>query len=83
MCWCNPSIRTICCGGDDCYPILKKYWINKAIEEADLLFVDDVLVKPYTLEGKKLGYNDLSTGEDCFCNIDNVEIKGYEEKVYE
>lgn len=57
----------------------KKYHINKAIETADLLWVDDTLVKPYGLDGKKLGYNDLSTGEDCFCNIDNVEIKSYEE----
>lgn len=55
--------------------------INKAIEEADLLFLDDSLIKPYELKGKKLSYMELSNGVKMFCNIDNVSIKSYEDGV--
>lgn len=29
MCWCNPSIRTPCCGSSDCHPPLTKYVAGK------------------------------------------------------
>lgn len=52
---------------------------NKAIEECDLLFVDGVLVRPFSLDKKLLSYQELSFLETCTCNIDNVEVLTYEE----
>lgn len=56
-----------------------KYHINKAIETADLLWIDDSLAKPFSLEGKKLFYLELSSMENKTCNIDNFKIRLYEE----
>lgn len=61
--------------------------INKAIAEQDLIFVDGVLVYPVSLEGKHLYYQNLTnlynygecSGEHR--NVDNVEVKSYEEGV--
>ena len=92
MCKCNPSIRTPYCGKgscthentlwnkDGCPPKLVKHkiTINKAIEQDDLLFVDDTLVRPSLLEGNKLEYMNMSTLEYELCNLEEVEIKSYE-----
>ena len=52
--------------------------INKAIEQDDLLFVDDTLVRPSLLEGDKLEYMNLNTFEYELCDLTEVEIKSYE-----
>lgn len=53
--------------------------INKAISEADLLFINGTLIKPYTLEGANLFYQDLSSGENGTVDIRFTEVESYEE----
>lgn len=38
MCWCNPNLRTICCGGVDCYPPN-----NSTISNSTILNIDKFL----------------------------------------
>ena len=89
MCKCNPSIHTPYCGKGSCTHentlwdktaklVKHKIIINVAIEQDDLLFVDDTLVRPSLLEGNKLEYMNMSTLEYELCNLEEVEIDSYE-----
>lgn len=56
--------------------------INKAIEESDLLFLDNELIKPYTFDGEILSYRNLVSDEDMVVNVEcDVKIVSYEEGI--
>ena len=53
--------------------------INKAISEADLLYVEGELVKPYSLENGNLFYLNLSTMENETQDISLLKVSQYEQ----
>jgi len=58
---------------------IKTSKIMKAIDEADLLFIDGLLVRPTDCDGVTVYYRNLTTGEKFVADINDCEIKSYEE----
>lgn len=54
--------------------------INKAIEEADLVFLGEGLIKPYVIDDNELFYLDMVTYENKFVKLCELgEVKAYEQ----
>ena len=54
--------------------------INKAIEEADLIFLDGGLIKPYVIDDNELFYLDMVMYENKFVKLCELgEVKAYEQ----
>lgn len=64
MCWCNPSIRTFCCGGPNCHPPRGIAVERLKIELEDRL--SDVLEKARDYQGRKVR---LYRGEHSAANL--------------
>lgn len=92
MCKCNPNIRTPFCEhckfSDNTSPSetycsnnnSKTSKIMKAIDEADLLFIDGLLSRPTDCDGVNVYYRDLSTGEKFVADINDLkQVDSYEE----
>ena len=62
--------------------IEKKLNINLAIEEDDLIYVDELLVRPHSIvDGNKLKYMNLMTLDNEECFLGEVSIKSFEENL--
>lgn len=57
----------------------KKIKINLAIEADDLIYVDELLVRPQAIHNNELEYMNLMTLSYEFCDLNKVEIKSYDE----
>lgn len=94
MCKCNPSIRTPVCEycihltkkgswqGERCPPKTIKNkidTINLAMETDDLIFVDELLVRPQAIHNNELEYMNLVTLQYEFCDLNEVEVRKYDE----
>lgn len=87
MCKCNPNIRTPVCkdcvyiGGKDSGEDIenKTDIINLAMEDDDLIYVDELLVRPQAIHNNQLEYMNLMTLQYEFCDLNEVEIRKYDE----
>lgn len=57
----------------------KKLKINLAMEDDDLIYVDELLVRPQAIHNNELEYMNLMTLGCEFCDLNEVEIKKYDE----
>lgn len=57
----------------------KKLKINLAMDKDDLIFVDELLVRPQAIHNNELEYMNLLTLQYEFCDLNKVEIKNYDE----
>lgn len=57
----------------------KKLKINLAMEDDDLIYVDELLVRPQAIHNNELEYMNLLTLQYEFCDLNKVEIKNYDE----
>lgn len=57
----------------------KKLKINLAMEDDDLIYVDELLVRPQAIHNNELEYMNLMTLGCEFCDLNKVEIKKYDE----
>ena len=57
----------------------KKLKINLAMDKDDLIFVDELLVRPQAIHNNELEYMNLLTLQYEFCDLNRVEIKNYDE----
>lgn len=55
-----------------------KQVVNKAIEVDDLIYVDDLLVRPQGITDNILEYMNLVTLSYEFCDLNTTTVKGYE-----
>lgn len=56
--------------------------IVKAVEEADLLFIDKALVRPFDCDGVCVWYQDLQSEEKFWSDINDLtEVTSYEDGV--
>jgi len=54
--------------------------INKAISEADLLFIEDMLTRPTDFDGVNVFYREICTGEKFVADVNDLEkVQSYEE----
>lgn len=56
----------------------KKLKINLAIEEDDLIYVDELLVRPQAIHNNELEYMNLLTLQYEFCDLNEVEVRKYD-----
>ena len=60
----------------------KTQLIVKAVEEADLLFIDKALVRPFDCDGVGVWYQDLQSEEKFWSDINDLtEVTSYEDCV--
>ena len=57
----------------------KKLKINLAMDKDDLIYVDELLVRPQAIHNNELEYMNLMTLRYEFCDLNKVEIKSCEE----
>lgn len=57
----------------------KKLKVNLTMDEDDLIYVDELLVRPQAIRNSELEYMNLMTLGYEFCDLNKVEVKSFEE----